>query len=915
MESRVRRSALAARGWRPLAWGLLALVVALGRGAAAQERGFALQRYDGATVGSSLFLLERPWYSSQRFGAVGLTLDYARNPLVPRLATGRDALAPLVSTALVGHLDLAGSLFDRVLVSASLPVTLLETGSTEPVSQVAPLTGLGIGDPRVGVMVRVAGQAEHDAISLHLGATAWLPLGGPATHQGDVGLRLMPRAVLAGAFADVGRWTLDAAFLYRPYASFGPPALGLTAASEARVGLALGASLFDGRLSLGPEARFAVQVVGENAFAVNGMNLELLGGLQYLFFDQVLLGVAGGSAFFGAAGTPDARAVVRLAWAPRRQRVGDGPPERRTTPVDPCGDGGCRAAELDDPDGDGIPTEADRCPFEPETKNGIRDDDGCPEFELERGSVLARVLAPQANPPPRLAPSPPAGAPALTLTRDAGPTPLSTVRPEETPRPALTLAGEPDAGVDRAAAFATADSDGDGVVDEVDRCPATPEDLDGFEDEDGCPELDNDRDGVPDAIDACPLVAETPNGFQDDDGCPDVAPDADGDGIADLADRCPFEPETRNGVRDDDGCPEHETPVTAALAQLLAATTAPSLLVPPRLDALTAGPRRPPDSDGDGIDDEADRCPVSPEDLDGFEDDDGCPELDNDLDGIPDAMDRCPLDAETFNGWQDEDGCPDEPQDVDGDGIAYDADRCPLEPGVAPDGCPRAPLPVLALPGFPAFPGAPKSTPEPGVAGAPTPAVADLDGDGVPDDEDRCPMSPEDLDGFEDDDGCPELDNDLDGIPDTADKCPFAAETINGVKDDDGCPDVGASKVSIQAGAVVIDGVVRFKTGSATLQAASLPLLKQVASTLRAAASLSVEIRGHTDDVGSAAQNVRLSKRRADAIRAVLIKAGVAPTRLITSGYGPTRPVATNKTPAGREQNRRVEFLILGETK
>ena len=66
-----------------------------------------------------------------------------------------------------------------------------------------------------------------------------------------------------------------------------------------------------------------------------------------------------------------------------------------------------------------------------------------------------------------------------------------------------------------------------------------------------------------------------------------------------------------------------------------------------------------PDADGDGIPDDADQCPNEPEDFDGFEDEDGCPDLDNDGDGIPDEVDVCPLDPEDFDGVQDEDGCPD----------------------------------------------------------------------------------------------------------------------------------------------------------------------------------------------------------------------------------------------------------------
>ena len=65
------------------------------------------------------------------------------------------------------------------------------------------------------------------------------------------------------------------------------------------------------------------------------------------------------------------------------------------------------------------------------------------------------------------------------------------------------------------------------------------------------------------------------------------------------------------------------------------------------------------DRDGDGVPDDVDKCPDEPEDRDGFEDDDGCPDPDNDGDGIPDVSDKCPNDPENFNGYQDDDGCPD----------------------------------------------------------------------------------------------------------------------------------------------------------------------------------------------------------------------------------------------------------------
>jgi OOP family OmpA-OmpF porin len=99
----------------------------------------------------------------------------------------------------------------------------------------------------------------------------------------------------------------------------------------------------------------------------------------------------------------------------------------------------------------------------------------------------------------------------------------------------------------------TADRDGDGIVDSKDKCLDDPEDYDGFQDEDGCPDPDNDNDGVLDVNDECPNVP----GPASHRGCP-VVPDADrdGDGIPDMKDKCPGVPEDRDGFEDTDGCPD-----------------------------------------------------------------------------------------------------------------------------------------------------------------------------------------------------------------------------------------------------------------------------------------------------------------------------------------------------------------------
>src|SRR5215813_3660857 len=123
-----------------------------------------------------------------------------------------------------------------------------------------------------------------------------------------------------------------------------------------------------------------------------------------------------------------------------------------------------------------------------------------------------------------------------------------------------------------------------------------------------------------------------------------------------------------------------------ALAVVLASgcgyTAVPSRSLSPVPEVTNPAPPHKPylpleDRDGDGK--YADPCPTEPEDKDGFQDDDGCPDPDNDRDGIPDPNDKCPTEPEDKDGFEDEDGCPD--KDNDKDGVLDAADKCPNEPG------------------------------------------------------------------------------------------------------------------------------------------------------------------------------------------------------------------------------------------
>lgn len=282
------------------------------------------------------------------------------------------------------------------------------------------------------------------------------------------------------------------------------------------------------------------------------------------------------------------------------------------------------------------------------------------------------------------------------------------------------------------------------------------------------------------------------------------------------------------------------------------------------------------DLDGDGYDDEVDKCPEQAEDFDSFEDDDGCPDTDNDGDGVLDA-------AQFVDGqWVNDDkkgelDCRNEPEDVDN---FEDEDGCP-DP--------------------------------------------DNDADGILDEPDKCPNEPEDVDNFEDDDGCPDADNDGDKICDPwvegagqaetyaaickgSDKCPDQPEDFDGDQDEDGCPDL---KAQFDGCSVKISEKVFFKFGKWDISPRSFELLDDVATVMnQVPEELHFRIEGHTDSKGSNKSNKRLSQRRSNKVRDYLLSKGVKAGRLEAKGFGEDNPIDSNRTAEGRARNRRVEFNV-----
>ncbi|MEY4011732.1 MAG: hypothetical protein RIT22_856 [Bacteroidota bacterium] len=257
------------------------------------------------------------------------------------------------------------------------------------------------------------------------------------------------------------------------------------------------------------------------------------------------------------------------------------------------------------------------------------------------------------------------------------------------------------------------------------------------------------------------------------------------------------------------------------------------------------------DTDKDGIYDKDDACPQ----VAGLKQFNGCPDTDGD--GIIDGSDACPEVA----GLAALNGCP----DADGDGVTDAKDACPEVAGLA------------ALKGCP-----------------------DADKDGVADKDDKCPS----VAGPKENAGCPWADTDKDGVADKDDECPEVA----GLASNKGCPEVTAAvleSVSMEAKSIY------FHTGKSTFRSEDVPVkIESISTLLKQYPTAKFSIEGHTDSDGSDEFNQKLSQERADVVKNALIERGMKAENLTAVGYGESKPVASNKTAAGKAKNRRTEVVL-----
>ena len=448
---------------------------------AAQQRGFALGRFEPAFAGDPLFGVASPYAAGD--GALHATalLDYAHDPLVLRSAPGGKDLGSIVSDQVLFHLDATYALWRRVAINLDLPVAF-QRGDQPSDGGLAfgQPSAAGLGDLRLGLRMAVAGEAS-DALQLGVGAMIWLPTGTRAAFASDGFVRGEPQVILGGV-TRAAVWSLAVGPELRASRQF----VNVTPGAGFRWGAGVGFLPGDGTFQIGPELSGGVTFADAGRRIVNA---ELLVGARYRFARDFVVGFAPGVGLGTGVGTPNFRSVVSISFTPEAL---------------------VEAPIAADRDHDGVPDAEDACPDEPgprsadPTKNGCpvvedRDHDGIPDAEDACPEVPGvRDVVPKLNgcPPDRdddRIPDPEDACPDQPGPADADP------KKNGCPRPA--------------------DRDGDGIPDAVDACP----DVAGVPSPDpkrnGCPG-DRDGDGIYDDKDACPDEKGPPDPDPAKNGCP-----------------------------------------------------------------------------------------------------------------------------------------------------------------------------------------------------------------------------------------------------------------------------------------------------------------------------------------------------------------------------------------------------------
>ncbi|WP_437593091.1 thrombospondin type 3 repeat-containing protein [Sorangium sp. So ce1000] len=450
-----------------LAGALLGIALGPSPARAAGPGAVALSRFEPTPAGDPLFGVPSPFIGGHLIPRGFALFDHAESPLT----LSDDASHERVIVGSQSQLHVGGSLslWDRLLVSASLPLALAQSGDGAAAAAGAGApeapSSPALGDLRLGVRVRLLGD-EGAPFQLGTSAALHLPTGSSDAYVGEGAVRVTPQLLLGGRVARVV-WSVAAGAVMRSSENPSTLAYGGGAA----------VLLWDERLQIGPEVYAETMLQGgslslterDRVEVERTTSAELLLGARLRPLAGLVLGAAAGPGLGDAIGTPSFHAMGTVAWAP--------PPAR--PPAGAAADADANA----DPDEDGIPGARDACPYAYGPASADAKRNGCPvEDQDEDGVADPDDLCPQAA---------------------AGP-----------------------AGGDPARRGCPADQDGDGLPDALDACPAEKGDPAGGATRPGCPApapsvpADQDGDGVPDDADACPREAGPASDDAATRGCP-----------------------------------------------------------------------------------------------------------------------------------------------------------------------------------------------------------------------------------------------------------------------------------------------------------------------------------------------------------------------------------------------------------
>jgi hypothetical protein len=452
------------------------LLVAVDARAQAQHPGaFAADRYTPAPPGDRFETVQGAGVSGEQLFRAALTFEDLVEPLIVRSTP-----KPAVADQLLLHAAIDVALWDRVLLSASVPFILVNAthAVASPLAPKSPISATdepSVGDVEIGMRFRLF-STDSRSVEAALGGSFWSTTGRAEDFSGDPAARGMPYASVSGELSH-GAYAAEIGPVFERSHEFVDAHLG----PELRVGAAGAWIPADkGALQIGPEARLAVPLDGGTAVAKPHAALEI-GGSARLRLGAFVVGVGGAGGALRAPGTPILRAMATLGYVPVGQS---------------------------DVDHDGIPDTIDACPRVPGAENPDPEQHGCPADRDGDGIPDAEDACPDE---PGIVSEDPKqrGCPVLVDRDHDGIPDRDDACPD---RPGL-------ASKDKRKNGCPPDRDGDGVPDVEDACPDTP----GVDDADpkrrGCP-ADADGDGVPDAEDACPGVKGRPSADATKNGCP-----------------------------------------------------------------------------------------------------------------------------------------------------------------------------------------------------------------------------------------------------------------------------------------------------------------------------------------------------------------------------------------------------------